>query len=337
MFKTVNEGEEIVIFNMGRFDRIEGPGIVFLAPGLDIVHKTLDVREKQHDPTVRVFANGIPLTMQLHFRTRLDIRRAIHDRQRQIDVVTMDDYQREQQFHDTVSHAFTTTVKRYEREHPAPADADLFARIEHLVLGTPANDTIKTQLRAGLDRDLRSLGHLLNREAPCWIVIGQLPEGLGDALNRTRISQIENKRRLEVWAKMQEVIGTLPPPLRAHMMAVVEGFQPPPITIPSNDAANQTKYKIGPEGGFEVEIERGGSATIPPAASPPGPKAAAPPAPPDHPPSAPPAPTAGPSHPLPRPPSTSPAANPEPLLTADDVAQVRTVPQRPTGGRRAAS
>jgi hypothetical protein len=311
MFHIIPEGEQVVIYQLGRFHRIAGPGLVSLAPKLDRMHHTLDTREQQRQISVKVNTNGVPLDLGLHYRASLDIRWCVASRDEQARLVALDDWQREQQRDDSAFHVVVQAVKAYERAHPVPAEADFLTKLAHILPGSEANVEVMAVIRTNLAAELRKLGFRVNLDAPLYLTIERLPERLVEALDRARADRVDYERRKRIWQDMLTYIGEMPPHLQAHMLAVAEQLQPPPLNIPAGDTSAQVNAKFGPgnEQEFEVEMQR-----RPPAAAPEGRRAAAPP------PAA--SPTASPA------PPPAPAAPVEPLLSEDDVAQLKPVPVR---------
>ena len=319
MFHIIPEGEQVVIYQLGRFHRIAGPGLVGLAPRLDHMHHTLDSREQQLQVSVKVNTNGVPLDLGLHYRASLDIPWCTPNRDDQARLVALDDWQRQQQRDDSAYHVVLQAVKGYERAHPVSAEADLLAKLAHILPGSEANAEVLAVVRTNLAAELRKLGFRVNLDAPLYLTIERLPERLGDALDRARADRVDYERRKRIWQDMLTYIGEMPPHLQAHMMAVVEQLQPPPLNIPAGDTSAQVNAKFGPgnEQEFEVEKQRRPPPAPPPverrpAASPP---AASPPAP---------SPVAAPTDATP----PRPAAPAESLLSEDDVAQLKLVPVR---------
>lgn len=311
MFRTVPEGEQVVIYQFGRFNRIAGPGLVKMAPKLDRVHHTLDIREQQRQNSVRVTTNGVPLELGLHFRARLDIPWCTTNRDEQARLVSMDDWQREQQRDDSANHAVLQAVKGYERAHPVSLDTHPLLRLAHIFPGTDAYAEVLAAIRENLTAELRKLGYRVNLDAPLYLTIEGLPERLREALDRDRADRVDYERRKRIWQDMLSYINTLPPHLQVHMLAVAEQLQPPPLNIPSGDQTAQINAKFGPGGEQEFEVEMQSRPPLPPPVERPATRA----------------PSQDATPVFPRVASNDVIAS-EPPLSEDDAAQLKIVPLR---------
>ncbi len=309
MFRTVPEGEQVVVYQFGRFNRIAGPGLVKLAPKLDRVHHSLDIRERQCQASIKVTTNGVPLELGLHYRARLDILWCTSDRDEQARLVSLDDWQREQQRDDSAYHVVLQAVKAYERGHPVSLDMHPLLRLAHIFPGTDAYAEVLAAIRENLTAELRKLGYRVNLDAPLYLTIERLPERLGDALDRDRADRVDYERRKRIWQDMLSYINTLPPHLQVHMLAVAEQLQPPPLNIPSGDQSAQINAKFGPGGEqeFEVEMQRRPSPPLAERPSTSAPQDAKPASPPI---------------------ALNDVIASEPPLSEDDVAQLKIVPLR---------
>ncbi|MCS7037969.1 MAG: SPFH domain-containing protein [Anaerolineae bacterium] len=300
MFIKVEEGYQAVIYRLGRFYSLAGPGMVWLWPYLDEVHAMLDVRSARVPIVIRTFAGGVPVTLRLSFHARLDLQQAAaNDLNRLAELASWDEQQRKDKLDDAVQNLVVRMVKEYERRHPVSADADVFDRLAHIITMTRENDALMTNIRRYLGRVIAQFGYVLGETEPCWMVLDSLPPSLLEAFDRVRTERVHMQRLTEKWRQILQLIHDYPPHLQAHLLAVVEGLEPPPIQIPGGEGAAEVNARVIPGGGPEIEITprpkpTGGQRSTPQTAR--GPLNA--------------------------------EDDPDPPLTLDEVASVQTVPLR---------
>jgi hypothetical protein len=300
MFIKVKEGHEAVIYRLGRFHRLAGPGPAWLWPYVDELHATLDVRQTKLTVLIRTFAGGgMPVTLRLSFHARLDLRRAAgQDFGRLAELASWDEEERKEKLDDAVQHLVIRMVREYERRHPVPHDADFLTQLAHILTMTRQNDALMVNIRRHLGRVIARSGYILSQAEPCWMVLDSLPPTLIEAFDRTRTDRVHMQRLTAKWEQLLRLIRDYPPHLQAHLMAVIEGLQPPPLQIPGHEGSLELNTRLTPNGKAEVEI----------GLRPPGPNQ----------PSS--AHTAG--------AQMNAEEDPDPPLTMDDVALVRVVPPR---------
>jgi|GEM_PF-5034784 len=300
MFIKVKEGQEAVIYRLGRFHRIAGPGPVWLWPHVDECHTILDVRQTRLTVLIRTFAGGgVPVTLRLSFHARLDLRRAAgQDFARLAELVSWDELERKEKLDDAVQHLVIRMVREYERRHPVPHNADFFTQLAHILTMTRQNDALMVNIRRHLGRVIARFGYVLSEAEPCWMVLDSLPPTLIEAFDRARTDRVHMQRLTGKWEQLLRLIRDYPPHLQAHLMAVVEGLQPPPLQIPGHVGTLELNTRLTPNG--EPEIEVG----LRPHANERPPSARAADA------------------------QTNAEEDPDPPLTMEDVALVRVVPPR---------
>ena len=249
----VNEGHQVVIYRLGRYYCVAGPGPVFIVPLLEQIHEWLDVREDQRQVTVEnVITNGVPVSVGLHYRARLAIGEVVDSFSRQAEIVSWEHWERERKLDDTARHVVIQVIKAYESDHPVADEADFPDKLAHIFPGSPANLDLLVQIRGHLASEMRGLGYLLAEDAPVWFVIEQLPQRLLDAFDAARADRVNYQRRRRIWQDMLTYIDHLPPALQAHMLSVAEQLQPPPVQVGGGDTTAVFKSATQPD--VEIEI-----------------------------------------------------------------------------------
>ncbi len=174
MFYTVEEGTEVVIYRRGKFHRIDGPGVVVLAPGLDDIHHELDVRERNHDISVTdILVNGVPVRLKLHFSAHLDIRKCASDRDRQETLASWDNWQRRLRIEGRTWRAVTQMLGAYEQEHPVDAEAGDYAKLKHIIPDPEPDIPLLKDIEQALQKELCDIGFVLNQTEPIRLTLDQ--------------------------------------------------------------------------------------------------------------------------------------------------------------------
>jgi regulator of protease activity HflC (stomatin/prohibitin superfamily) len=217
-FITVPEGERLVIFRMGRFNRLAGPGLVMYFKGFETVKHRINVREELAElPVDELSFQNVFLGYTFSFWRRTDPEAAAgKDRKRLAELALFSDEERYAQMKSKVREAVMASVAQVNRELPPPRGGSLFEQIIPVLPGQPAPERLVEVVTEELRASLRSIGIILSQVHPVRIKALKLPEMLR-----------QNFGRSINMAVLREQLPDAPSDLLAQLLASFEGAELP--------------------------------------------------------------------------------------------------------------
>jgi len=229
--EIIPEEERLVVYRLGRFHRLAGPGVVFVMRRLDTIQRRLDVRNHMEELYVDgVFVYGVPIGVTLQLWVRLDpmIARANPK------LLLFTDAERGSQAEVFVRDGLIRALCDIEQAQPLSADSSLVDRLLPILPGTPSCSEILRKLRADLDQRFQGVGLVLVNEKPIIITQIHPPEDIIKALSRGRVitllrDQFPNLSDANLLQMMGAIEGTEPgETIRINMADVTD--QPTSVT-----------------------------------------------------------------------------------------------------------
>lgn len=219
-FKTVPEGERLVIFRMGRFNRIAGPGLVILLGRFETIERTINVREELAELLVDGLSfQNLFLGYTFSFWRRNDPEAAAgRDRTRLAELALFSDDERHAQMKSKVREAVMNSVARVNRELTPPKAGSIFEQIIPILPGQPATERLLEVVTEELRPALRSIGIILSQRHPVKIKGLKLPDML-----------VQNFGRTINLSVLREQLPDASPDLLAQLVASFEGTELPNI------------------------------------------------------------------------------------------------------------
>ncbi|RIK37298.1 MAG: hypothetical protein DCC55_24725 [Chloroflexi bacterium] len=219
-FKTVPEGERLVIFRMGRFNRLAGPGLVILLGRFETIERTIKGREELVELLVDGLSfNNLFLGYTFSFWRRNDPEAAAgKDRTRLAELALFSDDERHAQMKSKVREAVMNSVARVNRELPPPKAGSIFEQIIPVLPGQPATERLLEVVTEELEPALRSIGMILSKRHPVKIKGLKLPDML-----------VQNFGRTINLSVLREQLPNASPDLLAQLVASFEGTELPNI------------------------------------------------------------------------------------------------------------
>lgn len=219
-FIRVPQEERIVIYRLGRFSCVAGPGIVKIIQGVDTHERTIYVRDQQLNFTIGdLFIHGTPFGYRLNLWCRYDIQEAAGgDQEKLKEFAQFDDNERYQATRVKIQEALRESIQVYETRHPLPRGATFVDQVLPMLPGTPDNQEILDDVRRRLVRMLPTAGVILNTTHSINIV--------GLILNDQIVNDFQRGRTI---ALFREQLPDLPIDILIQMLASIEGIESPQI------------------------------------------------------------------------------------------------------------
>lgn len=185
---VISEEQRWVIYRLGRFHRVAGPGPVQILPGLDRVMQSFEVRDRPLEVTVPgIFAFGLPNDLTLNLWCSFDpVRAAGGDKDRLLRLVQLNDAERRDQVTVKARQALVNCLAKLQEQMPLPAQPQVMDQVAALAPGSPRYNTLINALREDLEQTLPSVGVLLDTSQPIILTKRGLSEEILEAIKRRR-------------------------------------------------------------------------------------------------------------------------------------------------------
>lgn len=215
--RIVPEEERLVIYRLGRFHRIAGPGPVVLQRSLDEVKRTFSVRDEPHNVRVNgLFMNGVPFGYTLNLWYRADLKAAAgEDRARLVNLVQFSNEERDRQVATKVREALVASVAKIEKSYK-PAGNNFVHKLLPIIPGLPEFGALFTEVRHQLRGTLPLVGAILNEAQPITVTNIHLGNDIVSSFSRGRIATL-----------LSETFPNLPPELLLQAVSSIEGIDMP--------------------------------------------------------------------------------------------------------------
>ncbi len=157
--EEVEEEKRLVIYRLGRFHDVVGPGLVILNRYLDRVKREITARSELKEYTVGTyFMHGTPFGYVLSFWRRVDLKEAAgNDREKLRSLAMYTDDEREAQMRGKLHEAFMKCVPIIERSHKLIGDS-VGEKLYPVLPGVPECDRLMAMVLAELQQTLPTIG-----------------------------------------------------------------------------------------------------------------------------------------------------------------------------------
>lgn len=172
-FIIVPQEERVVIYRLGNFRKLAGPGIVVLSR-FETEERRINVRSEveDHRTSTYYFMNGVPFNYTVRFWRRNDLKTAAAgNKGRLAELVQYDDNEREQQLLTMLHEAIFDCVKRIQKkkQYTVSDDAPIALKLLPILPGMPGCDELLALVESYLHHSLPSIGVILDRRHPLLI------------------------------------------------------------------------------------------------------------------------------------------------------------------------
>lgn len=174
-FQIVKQEKRLVIYRLGVFRDVVGPGLVVLNRHLDTVEREINVRSEQKVYTVGTyFIHGTPFGYMLSFWRRVELKEAAgNNRVFLAHLAQYSDEEREDQVQEKLHEAFQKCVPIVEKEHKAKLSRNpTFGELLLPILpGIPECDLLFSMVVKELQRTLPTIGVFPDMNQPVVLAI----------------------------------------------------------------------------------------------------------------------------------------------------------------------
>lgn len=223
--RVVSQERRLVIYRLGRFHRIAGPGPVQIMPKIDEVVRTIEVRDRPMEVTVEgIIAFGVPNSLTLDLWCRTDVVEAAKgDRDKLLNLAQISEAERTHQIEVKMREAITRQLAKVQERLPLPDKADFFQRLGALRPASARYDDLLKGIRYELETSLPTIGVILHKDQPIVLTRRGLSDDLIEAIKRRRGRDIDSEWLTHYAEQLRERFPDLSPTLMAQMLTSIEG------------------------------------------------------------------------------------------------------------------
>lgn len=261
MTRVVPEEQRVVVYRLGRFHRVAGPGPVYIVPKFERIAQVIEVRDHPREVTVPgIFAFGVPNELTLSLWCSFDpVRASGGDRSQQGRFVQVRNVERNRQVEVKMREALVEQIAELQKRMPLlPEETTGVITLDSVLALAPGGDRYNTLLDAvkyQLDRTLRSIGMILNTSQPIVLTFRGLPKEIIEAMQQTRSIDISGEALMKYAANLRQDFPGIPDATVAQILGA----------IPEVDLGNLQPHVLEQGGDWkktEYEMPQDGSGTV---------------------------------------------------------------------------
>lgn len=246
MTRVVPQEERLVVYRLGRFNRIAGPGVVWVLPRIEQA-RSINVRDRPHELTIpSVFAFGVANDLTLNLWCSFDLAQAAgDDKEKLSQLVQLSEVERRQQLEVKIREALVHQLSDLKTRMPLPENATTFDGVVALAPGSDRYNQLLEGITRELAHSLRSIGVVLNTSQPITLTRRVIPEAIINALQRKYGRDIDSEWLTKYAGNLRKDFPDIPRAVLAQVLSAIEGV----------DAGQVQRLLLEQEGQGEVETE----------------------------------------------------------------------------------
>ncbi len=223
----VPEGQRLVIYRLGRFSRVAGPGLVMYIPGLEEVVRTLEVRDHPLEVSAPgILAFGVLNDLTLNLWCSFDLVRAAAGNKAVLaQFVQLSETERRRQVEVKMREALINQIADLEKQMPVPAKSTPLDAVIALAPGTERYNELVARVKDELEKTLPSVGVILNTSQPITLTGRGIPDVIIDAIKRMQGRQIDSQWLTRYANQLQQQFPDISNAILDQMLASVEGVE----------------------------------------------------------------------------------------------------------------
>jgi hypothetical protein len=225
MVRVVSHEQRLVIYRLGRFHRVVGPGLVLVIPRLDDVVRTIEVRDHPMEVTVPgLFAFGVPTELTLNLWCSFDLVQAAGgDWDKLARLVQIREGERHHQVEVKMREALVNQISDLQKRMPLPATATTMDGVIALAPGSPRYRELLEGVKRELEQTLPSVGVILNPAHSIVLTRRSISDEIVEALKRRRGREIDSEWLTNYVDSLRQRFPGVSNAVLAQMLASIEG------------------------------------------------------------------------------------------------------------------
>lgn len=247
MTYVVPEENRLVVYRLGRFNRVIGPGMVQVIPWLERVVRTLEVRDHPLEVTVKgIFAFGVPNDLTLNLWCSFDpVRAAGKDKHELTHLVHLSDSERRQQVEVKMREALVNQIAELQKQKPLPQGSTPLDAVIALAPGTERYNDLITGLKRELEKTLPTVGVILNTSQSINLTGRVIPDVIIEAIKRTQGRQIDSQWLTKYANQLRQQFPEISSTVLDQMVASIDGV----------DVGNVQRLRLEQDDHTQAQVE----------------------------------------------------------------------------------
>ncbi len=223
--RVVPEGQRLVIYRLGRFHRVAGPGPVQVIPELDQVVRAIEVRNHPIEVVVPgVFAFGVPNDLTLNLWCSFDLVKAAGgNRERLAELVQVRNDERRRQVEVKMREALVQQIADLQEEMPLPDDATTLDGVIALAPGSERYNKLLARVKSQLEQTLPSIGVILNTSQPITLTNRGLSPEIIEAIQQKRGIDISGAALMKYASSLKKDFPEISDAVIAQILGSIPG------------------------------------------------------------------------------------------------------------------
>lgn len=257
-YEIVPEEQRVIIYRLGRFERVAGPGIVVLSRDIDEIKRRYSVRNEPHDFLVDgLMPYGVPMGLTLNMWWSYDPQKAAAgDKATLANLALFTESERRSHLAVKLRDSLVRQISALEQRTPLGSTATVVDKIMPMLPGAPTAVEVLQRAQQDLARSLPALGIFLDVSQPIVITRLHVPDDLIKGFSRDRVAELLSMR-----------FPGLPDSMMVHMLESIEGLAPlriQEIRQVGNTVGAATEARWTDEDGTMVRVPLAAGPTPPP-------------------------------------------------------------------------
>ncbi len=243
----VPEGQRVVIYRLGRFNRVAGPGMVQVIPGLEQVARTLEVRDHPMEVTARgIFAFGVSNDLTLNLWCSYDLAKAAAGNKAKLaELVQLNEAERRRQVEVKMHEALVNQIAELQKRMPLPGTPNALDGVIALAAGSERHNALLAGLKHELQKTLPSVGVVLNTDQTITVTGRGIPDGVIEAIKRIQGRQIDSQWLTNYANQLRQQFPEMSSTVLDQMLASIEGV----------DVGNVQRLRLEQDDKTDAQVE----------------------------------------------------------------------------------
>jgi hypothetical protein len=222
--QVVPEGQRLVIYRLGRFHRVVGPGLVQVIRGTEHVVRTLNVRYHPIEVSILgIFAFGVPNDLTFNLWCSFDLVRAAGmDKAKLAQLVLMTDAERRRQIEVKMREALINQIAELEKRMPLPATATHLDGVLALTPGSERYNQLMSGLNLEMEKILPSIGVILDTTQSIKLIERGIPDNILKAINQKQIKDLDSQRLMTYFDELRKRFPDISEATLLQMLSLIE-------------------------------------------------------------------------------------------------------------------
>jgi hypothetical protein len=258
---VVPQEERRVIYRLGQFHRVVGPGVVRIYPKLDKVQRIYEVREHPVEVEIDgIFAFLVPNTFTLNLWVRTDpVEAAGRDGEMLSRLVQIREVERQDQVKVKMREALVKQVSELQKRFPLPDYATTFDGVIAFAPGSARYNALLDGVTQTLRHSLPTIGVILSIDQPITLTRRAIPDDIVEALGQKRGIDISGQTLIQYATQLRTAFPNMSDAILSQILGSIPGVDMsnirPLIMEQTGKFGAKVEYEMHEDGTGQVNLQ----------------------------------------------------------------------------------